>query len=241
MTRARNLGSTGGVAYISAVNNRVGVGSTNPASTLDVRGDVSIASTVGIGTIINIIPFDTLNNGTLSFEGSAGRLITVANNLSTGSVFSVKGSVDIGSSTGNLGVGTSAPTSKLHVVGNTLITGIVTSTSATVSGTITCLDLNSTSDINLKENIQILDNSLELLQDIRGVKFEWKENNKPSIGVIAQEVEKVFPELVTETETKTVNYNGLIGVLIEAVKELKSENDLLKLEISNIKSHLNIH
>lgn len=146
----------------------------------------------------------------------------------------------------SVGVGTTRPTSKFHVVGdslvtgNTLITGIVTSTSANVNGTITCIDINSTSDINLKENIQTIDDALELLQDIRGVKFKWKENDKPSIGVIAQDIEKVFPELVTTDEIKTVNYNGLIGVLIESVKELKIENDLLKLEISKIKSHLNM-
>jgi hypothetical protein len=57
------------------------------------------------------------------------------------------------------------------------------------------------------------------------------ENNRPALGVIAQEVEKVFPELISqESGYKSVRYNGLIGVLIEAVKELtqrieKLEND----------------
>ena len=58
--------------------------------------------------------------------------------------------------------------------------------------------------------------------------FEWKENNKPSAGVIAQEVEKVLPQLVNGEGTKTVNYNGLIGLLIEAVKAQQEEINMLK-------------
>ena len=90
-------------------------------------------------------------------------------------------------------------------------------------------NFNSTSDINKKTNLREVVNSLEILKGIRGVKFNWKENNLPSVGVIAQEVEGVLPELVTETEgVKSVNYNGLVGVLIEAVKELQSEVEELK-------------
>ena len=58
--------------------------------------------------------------------------------------------------------------------------------------------------------------------------FLEKENKKPSIGVIAQEVEKVFPSLVKTAENKSVNYNGLVGVLIEAIKELKKQIEELK-------------
>jgi hypothetical protein len=57
------------------------------------------------------------------------------------------------------------------------------------------------------------------------VKFVWKDLGTPSVGVIAQDVEKVLPELVSERDdigTKSVNYNGLVGVLIEAVKELSA-------------------
>ena len=61
-----------------------------------------------------------------------------------------------------------------------------------------------------------------------GVSFNWKNTNESSIGVIAQEVEMVFAELVTMSEYKSVNYNGLIGVLIEAVKEHKKEIEELK-------------
>jgi hypothetical protein len=89
-------------------------------------------------------------------------------------------------------------------------------------------DINSTSDINLKTNIHSIDNALDKILQIRGVSFNWKETKKSSLGVIAQEIEDIIPEVVSGDETKMVNYNALIGVLIEAVKELKSEIDELK-------------
>lgn len=51
--------------------------------------------------------------------------------------------------------------------------------------------------------------------------------------MIAQELEEVLPELVSDTDPKTVNYNGIIGVLIEAVKELSAEVETLKKQINN--------
>jgi hypothetical protein len=60
------------------------------------------------------------------------------------------------------------------------------------------------------------------------VKFQWKEDDRVSYGVIAQELQQVLPELVSAGDIKTVNYNGIIGVLIEAVKELKAEIEDLK-------------
>jgi hypothetical protein len=107
------------------------------------------------------------------------------------------------------------------------------------SGSITCVDLNSTSDINLKKDIEIISNANEILSQINGIKFSWRSNDKKSVGVIAQEVEKVLPELVVVSEndekTKTVNYQGLIGVLIEAVKDQQKQINALKEEIELLK------
>jgi hypothetical protein len=96
------------------------------------------------------------------------------------------------------------------------------------SGEVTAVDFNSTSDFNLKTNIQTVDNALDIVDNLRGVSFEWKENGKKSYGVIAQELEKVLPELVKGGDPKTVSYSGIIGVLIEAVKELSEEIEKLK-------------
>ena len=64
--------------------------------------------------------------------------------------------------------------------------------------------------------------------------FDWKERNGSSAGVIAQEVEKVLPELVSGGDIKTVNYNGITGALIEAIKELKVENDIMKQRLDEV-------
>jgi len=120
-------------------------------------------------------------------------------------------------------------TGKLDI--DSLSVGFVTATNGYFSGIVTCGDINSTSDLNLKTNIHEIDNPLDKVLQIRGVNFNWKENNRASIGVIAQEVENIIPEIVSGDETKVVNYNGLIGVLIEAVKELKEEIEELKTKI----------
>jgi hypothetical protein len=96
------------------------------------------------------------------------------------------------------------------------------------AGTITATDFNSTSDNRVKENISTFENGLETIKQLRGVNYTLKENGRKSIGVIAQELEEVLPQLVKDGEIKSVNYNGLIGVLIEAVKELSMEIEELK-------------
>ena len=119
---------------------------------------------------------------------------------------------------GSVGIGTTNPTSALQV-----------------AGTVSAQDFNTTSDQSLKTNIVTIEDALEKIELIRGVEFNWsKSPHAPSMGVIAQEVESVFPELVADTNPKQVNYNGLIGVLIEAVKELKADNEILRTMIEDI-------
>ena len=94
-----------------------------------------------------------------------------------------------------------------------------TSSGVTVTGTVT-----ETSDIALKSDIQPLTNTLEKIQQITGYKYNLINSISPSMGVIAQDVEKVFPELVHGSEgNKTLQYSGLIGVLVEAVKDLSAK------------------
>ena len=86
----------------------------------------------------------------------------------------------------------------------------------------------SYSDIRKKKDLRLIEDATEKLVQLNGYHFNWIESNKPSIGLIAQEVEKIFPELISETTgtksndggTKTLNYSGLIGVLVESIKEL---------------------
>ena len=95
-------------------------------------------------------------------------------------------------------------------------------------------DFNSTSDIRLKDNIQVIEDPLAKLIQIEGVSFNWKENNKPALGVIADQVQEILPELVTDGDPKTVNYNGLIGLLIEVVKDQQKQINTLSERISKL-------
>ena len=98
---------------------------------------------------------------------------------------------------------------------------------ATFSGTVT-----ASSDVRLKENVTGIENALDKVLDLRGVYFNriGKTYDDREVGVIAQEVEKVLPELVKEGADgmKSVAYQNLVAVLIEAVKDLKAEVDNLK-------------
>lgn len=104
---------------------------------------------------------------------------------------------------------------------------------ATLMGTLT-----QNSDERLKENISRIGNPLNSLEHLNAYHYNWKDASRDTglqTGLLAQEVEKVFPELVSENGEgiKGVNYIGLIPYLLEAVKELKAENDQLKLEQQN--------
>lgn len=111
---------------------------------------------------------------------------------------------------GRVWIWTTTPTQLFHVNGTALATA-----------------WNTTSDIRKKENISQIQNSLEKISNLRWVNFTWKETKKQDVWVIAQEVEKQFPEFVTTDNEwyKSVDYGKLTAPLIEAVKELKKEND----------------
>ena len=97
------------------------------------------------------------------------------------------------------------------------------------SGTLTAQVVDTLSDINYKENIELISEPMAKVEALRGVNFDWKDGSGSSAGVIAQEVQAVMPSLITEHQDKiTVNYNGLVGLLVEAVKELSAEVAQLK-------------
>ena len=103
-------------------------------------------------------------------------------------------------------------------------------------------NMTVSSDERLKSNIKPLEDSLSKLMNIRGVSYVKKASNQPEIGVIAQEVERQYPELIRNRDDgmKTVNYNGLIGVLIESVKQLSSEIDILKAETHRLRQEVKV-
>jgi len=90
--------------------------------------------------------------------------------------------------------------------------------------------LPTPSDERLKKNIHTIQNPLEKVTSLRGVTFDFKENDKKQIGVIAQEVEKIIPEVVQERPDgyKGVQYENLVALLIEAVKEQQKQINELR-------------
>jgi len=136
---------------------------------------------------------------------------------------------------GNLGLGT------LDSVQFSAI-GVGTAPSGAVGSILATNDVVAfaSSDERLKENIEVIPNAVEKIQQMKGVSFDWVPMEEihvhqgHDIGVIAQDIEKVFPEVVTTRENgyKAVKYEKLISVLIEGIKELKSEIDDLKSQIN---------
>ncbi len=89
------------------------------------------------------------------------------------------------------------------------------------TGNFSATQFTSLSDASQKTNIKTIENPTEITKQLHGVRFDWIDNGKSSLGLIAQEVEKVLPELI-ETGgdgLKRVNYSNMIGLLIEAIKE----------------------
>lgn len=79
------------------------------------------------------------------------------------------------------------------------------------------------SDKRLKKHISTIKNAVNTVARLRGVNFTWRSNNRPDIGVIAQEVERVVPQVVGQANGfKTVVYDKLVALLIEAIKEQES-------------------
>ena len=98
------------------------------------------------------------------------------------------------------------------------------------SGRLTATDFNSLSDIRVKSNVHTIDSALTKVLALRGTYFDIHGNR--SIGVIAQEIEQVLPEVVAQGDYKTVSYGNIVAVLIEAIKELNTE-------VEELKSHKN--
>lgn len=161
-------------------------------------------SGVGLGNYLTSLSFGSYLTSSGSYNGSTARTVSVA-----GTSLNAADTLVARNASGNFSAGD------------------ITCNNLTAS-----FNINSSSDETLKTNINTIQNSLDIIESLRGVSFEWRETGKSSYGVIAQEVEKILPELITTQERKSVNYNGIIGVLIEAVKELSAEVEELKKKVS---------
>lgn len=212
---------TGGKFYVSG---NVGFGTETPASKLHIQS-------TGAGDIFRI-EHSTTNNYLFRFRQSASNgsgAFYVNNDAGEDKILLfAEGSSYING--GNLGLGTTSPSQKLDVIGNIRVSAIGSGVywgpvNRSFDGTFT----TSTSDIRMKENVQTINDGLSKVMQLRGVTFTWKSNPEYGnrIGFIAQELEKVLPELVFTNEVdgyKGVNYAEVTAVLVEAIKE---QNKLL--------------
>ena len=108
------------------------------------------------------------------------------------------------------------------------------------SGNVAALgEVTANSDERLKTNIKTIENGLDKVLQLRGVEYDRTDIEKHQIGVIAQEVEKVIPDVVSENQDgiKAVAYGNLVAVLIEAVKDLKGEITELRAELDELKGN----
>ena len=202
---------------------------------IDNTGSVGIGTaTPWMGAKLHVEGTDTLgifrdsaDDSALSISGTGGQgiFVNAHNNASTQHI-----PLDFASSRfyfhiGNVGIGTSTPSYKLHVNGTAYATGAA----------------GALSDLRHKDNIKTLDDgALDTVLRLRPVTFEWKEALDTGMegtqrGFIAQEVESVLPSMVltqdNEEKTKGLKSTELLPVLTKAVQELKAENDALKARI----------
>ncbi len=227
------LGCTTGAAYspfftLKSGTGHVGIGTTAPLTNLHVRS-AGGSSSVGALLMSDSADSDYVHldpNFGLTFNRSPAY---INNNLVGGTLIMrtsnstpLDTSALIITSSGSVGIGTSIPSEKLHIVGNLRVQGSTDCTLGNGAGGTNC-----SSDIRLKKNVHTISHSLYKILSLRGVEFEWNERThhpgEPAIGVVAQDVEKHFPTAVIEDPEsgfKKVDYAVLVAPLIEAVKEI---------------------
>ena len=196
-------------------------------------GQIQFATSGSLDSSADLV-FD---GGTINIKGTdVGIGSTAIYAVNTGAQFFTVDTSDVGIKTASIGIGTTAPLYKLHVVGGGTSLGgdvfinedTVIGGNTNITGVCTAQDFDSLSDVNYKTNIETVSGALTKVEQMRGVQFDWKDSGQASFGVVAQELEQVLPELVRGSDPRTVNYNGIIGVLIEAIKELSEEVRTLK-------------
>jgi hypothetical protein len=196
--------------------------------TISSGGNVSGMGTLGCGAITSsgalALGANTIACGAIT---SSGALALGENTIACGAITS-SGALALGANTIACGAITSS--GALALGANTIACGAITAPTTTNTinsliinaGTCTGVDFIATSDQRIKTNITTISNALDIVKELRGVYFTRIGQTKQTIGVIAQEVETVLPEVVyTDSEgLKSVSYGNMVGVLIEAVKVL---------------------
>lgn len=183
-------------------NKRLGIGTTDPQASLDVLRTSS--TTANFRGSVHSSHFNFGNEEHTYIRGGKDGGQVLLNDLN---------------GLGNVGVGTSTPAYKLDVNGTIRHSGLV-----------------QNSDARLKTNIVPIQHAVSTLQHLNGYTYNWKDDTADKqlqSGLLAQEIEKVFPHLVKKDDKGilSVNYTGLIPVLLEAIKEQQKQIDYLMQQV----------
>ena len=129
--------------------------------------------------------------------------------------------------------GVPANAMRIDSSGNLLVGTTSGSDKVVVNGTVSATNFNTTSDATLKTNVETLTGSLDAVNALRGVSFDWIENGGSEVGFIAQEVEEVLPEVVSTNDQgiKSVKYGNMVAVLVEALKEQQLRIEALEAKL----------
>jgi cysteine-rich repeat protein len=209
---------------------RVSIGTTSGPALLHVRDPAAT-----FASEVELFRLSAQNGRSLRVLGPAVDNTTSPFTLATANTLNVRvDTTDVLYATstggGRIGVGTSTPGARLQV-GNSGDGSVALANS-----------WNTFSDGRLKTGLTRVSNALGKVSSLNGYYYYWKEgaDRHRQVGIVAQEVEEVLPEIVSETAggVKTVEYSKLSAVLIEAVKDLQAENRELKARLDAIEARL---
>ena len=223
---------------LSITGGKVGIGTTEPDVELEVNGDIRVGSIKDEDTE----SFPSYGAKLFFSGGSDG---AQSNSDNTDPLWIARENVAYNESNLVIGLGDDAVGGESFIIraepdeeGEKDVFRVNNVGSALLAGALT-----QNSDSRYKKEIQTLPSALEKVSALRGVSYQWKDRNDESekIGVIAQEVEKIYPELVHTDEDgyKSVAYSNLVAPLIESVKELNQKITELESEIETLKTSQN--
>ena len=201
-------------------------GSFSATGTLQGNALTATTSTNVKGTanrvIYNSSTDVTTTSSNLQFNGTT---MTVQN-------LTVNGSLSANLSSATAGTANNVTGAGGRVLYNSSTNNTSTSSNLTFNGTnLTCGgNITAYSSMVLKDNVTTITDALSKVLNLRGVEFDYKESGQHNIGLVAEEVEKVLPDLVHDNDNgiKSLAYSNIVAVLVEAVKDLKKEIDVLK-------------
>jgi hypothetical protein len=218
------------------------------SSTIDIGSDTGYAGSINIGTYsagnINI-GSNAGATGRINIGSNNSRTLIGTNLIDTGVIGGSKQTwVNGDYFVSNASSQTTINSPILHIQSTNITLGTTGTTTVTTAGTVTAKSFTSTSDYRTKKDIRPLLLEEYSVDKLKPVKFKYTSSNQDSIGLIAHEIQEHYPFLVEGTKdgekTQSVNYMGLIGVLIKEVQELKNDVQYLKNELKKEKEYIKL-